>query len=198
MPSLYMVVDITTVAETKIRYVADSERAILLAAIYMNNHPGRKCIAPVLEGRGFSKMDLQTLQYLYWNTFSKTPSDNYEQLVQNCLSEAEFLEVNIDKISTLTAEKEISEIEMRSATPTDKPLRSGTALPKANTTPKKTSTCGFVWEICDKHNAQFANLLQQDRKSFRKGVLEACEKEGINSSTAAVQFGKWEKSKTGS
>lgn len=196
MPSLYMVVDITAIAETKIRYVADAERAILLASIYMNNRPGRKCIAPVLEGRGFSKMDLQTLQYLYWNTFNKTPSDDYAQLIKNCLAEAEFLEVNIDKISTLNTEKAISENDLRNAAPAVKALR--VPSPVTNTTPKKTSTCGFIWEICDKHNEAFAGLLQQDRKLFRKGVMHDCEKEGINSSTAAVQFGKWEKTKTGS
>lgn len=196
MSSLYMVIDVTSMPETKIRFIADNERALLLSRIYMNNHPGRTCVAPVMEGRGFSKLNLKTLQYLFWNTFQKTPCDDYEQLVKDCLSEASFLPINIDTISTLNIEKELSvNISL---------VHAESSAPKApnikaeNTTPKKTSTCGYVWEICENYYLKDLEALQKDHKAFRNQIMVFCEKEGINLSTTSVQFSKWKKTKTGS
>lgn len=49
-----------------------------------------------------------------------------------------------------------------------------------------TKTCR-VWEIAD---AQSANL---GAPAPRKGVLEECVAEDLNSATAATQYGRWRK-----
>jgi hypothetical protein len=52
--------------------------------------------------------------------------------------------------------------------------------------PKEGSTTGKVWDIADE---LFVTI--KDDKQLRKAVIERCTKEGINSSTTSVQFGKW-------
>lgn len=56
--------------------------------------------------------------------------------------------------------------------------------------PKAGSTTGKVWDIADE---LFATI--KDDKQLRKAVIERCTKEGINSSTTSVQFGKWRASR---
>lgn len=64
------------------------------------------------------------------------------------------------------------------------------AAPTSNTAPKSGSKTGRVWEIADSLYTPGATP-----KSLRKQIIEACEAEGINGSTASVQFGKWSKTK---
>jgi hypothetical protein len=52
--------------------------------------------------------------------------------------------------------------------------------------PKEGSTTGKVWDIADELYTTI-----KDDKQLRKAVIERCTKEGINSSTTSVQFGKW-------
>lgn len=59
--------------------------------------------------------------------------------------------------------------------------------------PKSGSKTGRVWEIAEKIWIDSGN--STDFKSLRKQIVDACESEGINSSTASVQFGKWKLSK---
>lgn len=54
--------------------------------------------------------------------------------------------------------------------------------------PKPGSTTARVWDIAD---ALLKDNEGADKKELRALVLAACEKEGINKSTASVQFGKW-------
>lgn len=56
--------------------------------------------------------------------------------------------------------------------------------------PKGGSTAR-VWEICDTHEAARNG---GDIKAMRKSIISACEAEGINASTASVQYGKWKSS----
>jgi hypothetical protein len=59
--------------------------------------------------------------------------------------------------------------------------------------PKAGSKTGRVWEIAeDIYKAQGAHT---DFKSLRKDIVAACEAEGINGSTASVQFGRWKATK---
>lgn len=55
------------------------------------------------------------------------------------------------------------------------------------TRPKAGTSTGKVWDIAD----ALAPEHEGDDKALRKAVVSACEKEGINASTASVQFGKW-------
>jgi hypothetical protein len=54
------------------------------------------------------------------------------------------------------------------------------------TRPKAGTSTGKVWDLADALAAKHT-----DAKALRKAVIEACEAEGINASTASVQFGKW-------
>lgn len=66
--------------------------------------------------------------------------------------------------------------------------------------PKAGSKTGRVWEIAEaqwKQKTEEAERFNRilDVKSLRKEIIELCEKEGINSSTASVQHGKWKSTK---
>jgi hypothetical protein len=60
--------------------------------------------------------------------------------------------------------------------------------------PKFGSKTGRVWEIAEAIYAQHA-LPIADFKALRRQIVEACEAEGINGSTASVQFSKWKNTK---
>ena len=186
---MYMVIDVTKVEETKIRFVANIERATLLGKIYQVEHPGRKCIAPPLEGRGFSALDKLVLQYLYWNTFGETPPEDYQELIIKAVEKAGKLEVNNSEPSSLRATLAGFEgVTSSSSEPkAPKPPKVKSA---EGDTPKATSTCGLVWAIADR-------MFEANHKQFpeRKAFLDECEKEGIHPATASTQFAKWKKSK---
>lgn len=61
---------------------------------------------------------------------------------------------------------------------------------EASSRPKAGSSTGKVWDIADEIAATIT-----DEKALRKSVIEKCVQEGINSSTASVQFGKWKNSR---
>lgn len=66
--------------------------------------------------------------------------------------------------------------------------------------PKAGSKTGRVWEIAEtvlrqKLEAKERDGGQLDVKALRKNIVELCEAEGINSSTASVQYGKWKTTK---
>lgn len=60
--------------------------------------------------------------------------------------------------------------------------------------PKSGSKTGKVWEVADAILAQHAQPVA-DIKALRRQIVAACEAEGINGSTASVQYGKWKNSK---
>jgi outer membrane murein-binding lipoprotein Lpp len=193
---LYMVIDITTIEQTVIRFVAPRDAAIALGQIYMAEHPGRRCIAPPLEGRGFSKVDSQLqLQYLFWNTFAQKPSEDYATLVKDCLSYAEKMDVTETELSVLHGQLAalggaVAKAERKEQKAAKDPAAPATDKPAA---PKKTSTCGLVWDLCDKVLNE--SKLDLSSKELRSAIMAACEQEGVNKSTAAVQYGKWKASK---
>lgn len=55
--------------------------------------------------------------------------------------------------------------------------------------PKAGSSTGKVWDIADEVCKTIS-----DAKALRKAVIDRCVQEGINQSTASVQFGKWKNS----
>lgn len=55
------------------------------------------------------------------------------------------------------------------------------------TRPKDGTTTGRVWTIADEISAK------NKEPATRKEVIEACQAEDINPSTAATQYGKWRK-----
>lgn len=70
-------------------------------------------------------------------------------------------------------------------TPTSAPSSAPTSAPKAG------SKTGRVWEIAEVEYLKDSS----DFKVLRKRIIDACEVEGINASTASVQYGYWKKTK---
>jgi dTDP-4-dehydrorhamnose 3,5-epimerase-like enzyme len=67
----------------------------------------------------------------------------------------------------------------------------GLHLQKGEYAQAKLVSCleGKVWDIADEISKTIT-----DAKALRKSVIDRCVQEGINQSTASVQFGKWKNS----
>lgn len=75
--------------------------------------------------------------------------------------------------------------------PRDEPKTERTAREPSGPSqrPKAGSSTGKVWDIADEVSQTIT-----DAKALRKAVIDRCVQEGINQSTASVQFGKWKNS----
>lgn len=60
--------------------------------------------------------------------------------------------------------------------------------------PKAGTSTGRVWDFADEESAKYG-AADKAGKAVRQAVIQRCITEGINSSTASVQFGKWKSSK---
>jgi len=195
----YMVINVTTLEATMVLTVADSVRAALWGRIYKAK--GSDVIGPPLEGRGFSKLTLEQLQYLYWNLTQQPPSGEFAELVQKLVEVVKTIKEDDTPIATLEAEvKQLyPDDSLTPAAPkAEKKVREPRVPGEAPERPKATSTTGLVWELADQ---QFGILHPSgdastaDWKFIRAGVMDACETEGINSATAATQYSKWKAAK---
>lgn len=54
--------------------------------------------------------------------------------------------------------------------------------------PRAGTSTGKVWDVCDKLQKKYT---KKNKTVPRKEVVAACVEEGVNKSTAGVQFGKW-------
>lgn len=75
----------------------------------------------------------------------------------------------------------------------DVPRESRASNPSTYVPPKGGSKTGRVWEIAEPIYEAASKPL--DWKELRKQIVSACEAEGINGSTASVQYGKWKQTK---
>lgn len=194
---LYMLLDITKVEETKCLLVADMQRVQLLGKLKAaEGIEGRKLIAPPLEGRGFSKLEPLQLQYLFWNTFQKAPTDDYPTLIRQCMENFSALPPNDDPLHSL--EFLVKQIE-ESAPGTvvidgvvHKPGVNNDAPPAR---PSVKGVTGVIWAICDETlkalmpDAGGSEIT--DWKPIRAEAWKRCDAEGFNSGTFGVQYGKW-------
>lgn len=193
----YMLIDVTSLAETNIVMVANTHEAPLIAKLFKAK--GREIIAPPLEGRGFGKLSTEQMQYLYWNLTQQTPPTEFAELGAALLVIAKQLPVDQTPIATLEAEvRKLYPDEPTSTPATEKKVREPGEAPER---PKATSTTGKVWELAD---GQFSILHPSgdastaDWKVIRAGVMDACEANSINSATAATQYSKWKAAKLAS
>ncbi len=182
---LYMVIDTTVVEETKILYVAEIRPAMLWGRLLSDK--GRKVIAPAIEGRGFTKLPQLALQYLFWNTFGTTPSDNYAQLVQDCVIHAKLMAVDQTDLNWL--EREAEKIEVKQSAEAPRIGDDGLAVPIR---PRTAGATQQVWEIADK----LCGPTPEDMPE-RKAIIDACIAQGINPATASTQYSKWKKARLG-
>lgn len=99
--SNYLVIDVTTVEETKLLNVAPVRSAELYGRIYKAQ--GRNVIAPPLEGKGLSRLDQMQLSYLLWNTWQLTPPNDYGELLALVKYHAEQYPVDDTPLDSLQA-----------------------------------------------------------------------------------------------
>lgn len=71
--------------------------------------------------------------------------------------------------------------------------RAPRAVSASNEHPKEGSKTGTVWIIAEKIWQE--NNYSTNWKDIRHKIVSACEAQGINSSTASVQYGKWKNTK---
>lgn len=185
--TFYMLIDVTSPEETKVLKVANLKCVTLWGHIFKAQ--GKKVIAPPMEGRGFGKLDEISLKYLYWHLTETTPPDDYAELVQNALKAVQAIAKAPESFDTLM--REINRLGINMDDPT-------ASVPKAEkdpnappSRPKATTTTGLVWQLADEAFEAAGNQMPN-----RADVIAACEKEGINASTAATQYAKWKKAKS--
>ena len=187
----YMLIDVTTVEETKILLISDIRRIVLHG--YLQKYHGRVVIGPPAGGSGFSKLSKEQLQYLYWNHTGNPPLEDYAALLQACLELVWKLPMDETSQEALTA-------KVRSLCPEaldgaavipikDRGAAAAVTQGEAPSRPKAKSTTGAVWEIADKLYSELGGLPD------RKKVLAFCESAGINAATASTQYSKWKAAK---
>ena len=201
----YMIIDVTTPAAIKVLRVAEMTNCQLWGRLYQAE--GKKVIAPPVEGRGFGKLELLQLQYLYWSLHQKTPPEDYATLVRECLSTIEAMP--IDHTDTVWIQGEVDRLAPSVTTAAEdgpKPAPKAPKAPKAPTTPadpngrpKARSTTGLVWDLADTAYATVVpdGAAEPDWKAVRAELARLCSQEGINAGTMGVQYGKWKASKLG-
>ena len=201
----YMIIDVTTPAAIKVLRVAEMTNCQLWGRLYQAE--GKKVIAPPVEGRGFGKLELLQLQYLYWSLHQKTPSEDYATLVRECLSTIDAMP--LDHTDTVWLQGEVDRLAPSVTTTAEdghKPAPKAPKAPKAPTTPadpngrpKASSTTGLVWDLADTAYATVVpdGAAEPDWKAVRAELARLCSQEGINAGTMGVQYGKWKASKLG-
>lgn len=188
---LYMLIDVTTPEGTKILRVAPLRHVQLYGAIERAN--GKTVIAPPLEGRGFSKFDVQQMQYIYWNLTQQVPPNDYAELVKGCLEAASKIPLDPTPLSHL--EREVARLYPDGETFGAGPKEAASRIERhkredagVSARPKEGSSTGRVWAIADEMSTTSA-------AADRKAVIAACEAAGINTATASTQFSKWLKAR---
>lgn len=201
----YMIIDVTTPEAIKVLRVAEMTNCQLWGRLYQAE--GKKVIAPPVEGRGFGKLELLQLQYLYWSLHQKTPPEDYTALVRECLSTIDAMP--IDHTDTVWLQGEVDHLAPSVTTTAEdgpKPAPKAPKAPKAPTTPadpngrpKASSTIGLVWDLADTAYATVVpdGAAEPDWKAVRAELARLCSQEGINAGTMGVQYGKWKASKLG-
>lgn len=192
----YMLIDVTTIGATCFVAIAGTKETPLIAKIMKATQPGKQLIAPPLEGRGFSKISLEQLQYLYWNSTQQAPQGDFGVLVQLLREHAEKMPVDATPLETLEAEvKRLYPDEPAAASTTPSAPREPRVPGEA---PKATSTTGKVWVIADVELTKSGHkdlVGGVNIKDLRVAIMKACTAEGINEATAATQYSKWKASK---
>jgi hypothetical protein len=201
----YMLIDVTTPETTKLLLVGTLRQVQLHGQILKAD--GRNVIAPPLEGRGVSRLKMEELQYMLWNTWGKAPIDAkgaalpFGELLAQCLHAAQ--QVLPDGTSIELLEAEVAKIapppeDESEHKPAAKPVKKATPRTpqKPGEAPAATSTTGKVWIIADRVLESLSDITATtDWKPIREAIIAACESEGINKATAATQYSKYKASK---
>ena len=203
----YMIIDVTTPAAIKVLRVAEMTNCQLWGRLYQAE--GKKVVAPPVEGRGFGKLDLLQLQYLYWSLHQTTPPEDYAALVRGCLdtvdampldhTDTAWLQGEVDRLAPSTTDATTAQDGAKPAPKAPKAPKAPTAPADPGGRPKATSTTGLVWDLADMAYATVVTdgAAEPDWKAVRAELARLCAHEGINAGTMGVQYGKWKASKLG-
>lgn len=184
MSTLYMLIDRTTLENTAILKVAPMKEIIEWSKLFAAE--GRKLIGPPIEGRGFSKLSAEELQYLYWNTVQQPPPESYKELIELCLTAIQHIAPDKTPLKQLEAQVAYLEEQTVAQENPDKPIPKAVSDPASR--PKDGSATGRVWAIADE--LSFGGAM-----ASRKAVVDECIRKGINAATASTQYGKWKGSR---
>lgn len=220
---LYMLIDVTNrPVGIKVLATGDVHQVPLLGRLAKAE--GKEVMGPPLEGRSLSKFSTEELQYMLWNTFSVTPSNEYAQLVIDVLYHVNMMTPVDTDVRDLEAacarlapvqeasseadteqpkrgkrggKKPVEEKEQVEEKPAKKPpVEKAPKSPDGR--PSPTSLTGVVWVIADECLIEHkkANKGEIDWKAVRSLVSTRCEEQGIKAGTVSVQYGKWKKAQS--
>lgn len=219
----HIIIDNTTPETAAILQVTDESRGICWVKLY--EAEGRKVIFAPCNGKLLSKLDLLSLQYLYWNLFEEVPLAEYKDLADAIMPHIEYLTIDLTPLAELQWRVELLEtndgptiaeheagmpggIEIpndiipEEIIPVGPETAADSVAPAAPAKipgrPKAGSSTAKVWDIADGVLAAAADGLDLTSKELRTTIIEACEAEGINKSTAATQYSKWKRAQKGS
>lgn len=184
-PKKYMLIE--TSAEDKTRILAiGTIRTVPLLAKICRATVGGEYIGPPLEGKGFSKVSEMGLKYLYWNTFSLTPPEDYNTLLNACKEAAEGMAVDETPLEVLEAQvrrlyPDDPEETAENANGTPPKAK---AKAKPSEAPKKSGVSKRVWDIADE-------MSSTGSIPTRSEVMTKAIAEGINKATAGTQYSRW-------
>lgn len=187
----YMLIDVTKVEETRVLLVAPLREVQLHGRIF--EAKGRKVIAPPVEGRGFSKLDALSMQYLWWNHTQTPPSEDYATQLNAVLAMVQALPVDPTPEDELAMEvRRLFPDEPTGAKSTQSSEPKAPKVPGAPPeAPKAGSTTGKVWEIATR-------ICPPGAAIDRTAIIAACKEAGINEATAATQYSKWKRAREAS
>ncbi|QBF29257.1 hypothetical protein [Microcystis phage Me-ZS1] len=194
--AMYFVLD-----EKEMRFVTKGPMTIVTAYVDVNYPPDHPVHVFELANRAFARYDLFALKKLYLNaTGVELSTSDYGAAVQACRGLAERVPVCAMTAMEAASHKpkwDPSKYPAKApAKPAPKPRGTGdkpAPRPTAGPTqrPKAGTATGRVWEVADTAKAE--GLVDT---ALRAAVIQRCTAEGINASTAQVQFSKWRASQT--
>lgn len=187
---LYAIIDRTKLESIAILKIGNMRRCQLHGALLAAQ--GRDVIAPPIEGRGFSKLTLEQMQYLYWNTFGRAPLE-FKDMIPELIDHCNTMVPADDSIVAL--ESMVAALVPGVITDPNAPP----AAPKTAVRPKGTTTTGIIWSICDEVMTELFNgevpADTQGWKTLRAEASKRSDHEGFHQGTFGVQYGKWKASK---
>jgi hypothetical protein len=202
--SLYTLVDASALETIMFLKRAPLKETLLWQKVF--EQQGKKAVQ-------LDMLELEELQYLFWNATKTAPSDDKRTLLTQCEELAatnirtdETSLENLDALVKATqprkdsmAKKKEGELKKPSAAAAatktkkkDKEVEAAPADPKPKREkdptgrPSEGTATGKVWDIADKLAAD-----NDDVTPTRQEVIEAAVEAGVNKATAGVQYGNW-------
>jgi len=139
--------------------------------------------------RSFGMYTEEELKYFYLNTSGRkiAPTMMHGALVQGLIDLCGELPVDNTSVDDLKAQlgRPLPKVSTKPVPTTKREVQATRSAAKLNR-PKEGTATGKVWSIAD-------SFKTSEAIPDKKAVVAACVEQGINPSTAAVQFSKWKR-----